>query len=90
MTKHLNNRQGIVRNGKKKMCYCWYCNLIDGRGILDEYGCCRRCGTNLRRYPNRKDHPCPDLGQPHEYETLGHRERFMLPDEEAKTEQEEW
>jgi hypothetical protein len=36
---------------------CWHCNL-NGQDILDKFGCCKRCGTNLL---NKKRPVYPDL-----------------------------
>ncbi len=59
---------------------CWYCH-INGKNILDEHGCCKRCGTNLKKYPTLESHRYPELGKKLDGEVLGHRDRFVIPDE---------
>lgn len=43
-----------------KIITCWYCKL-NGDDILDEYGCCKRCKTNLKKWKRRNDLPYPDM-----------------------------
>lgn len=67
---------------------CWNCRL-HGPNILDEYGCCKRCGTNLKKYPTRDSHEYPDLGKKLEDEVLGQREKFNIPNDDNNMEYEE-
>jgi len=65
---------------------CWYCR-IHGYNILDEFDCCKRCGTNLKRWPIRKSHPYPDEikrefgDEKLSAEVLGTRQKFVIPPE---------
>lgn len=67
----------------KKRITCWRCHL-NGKNILDKYGCCKRCGTNLKKYPTLESHQYPDLEEKHETETLGHRARFVITDSDGQ------
>ena len=66
---------------KTKYVRCWYCHL-NGYTILDKHGCCKRCGTNLKKYPTREKHMKPDLSDEKiAREVLGTRTRFTIGDE---------
>lgn len=63
----------------KKYVRCWYCSL-NGYNILDASGSCKRCGTNLKKYPTRESHIYPDLNTERiTREVLGTREKFSIP-----------
>lgn len=64
---------------------CWYCKL-HGQNILDEFGCCKRCETNLKKYPRWKRVPWLNTEQIAQ-EVLGFRQRFVIPKDD---EQENW
>jgi len=67
--------ESYTRTNMKKVITCWNCHL-NGRSILDEFGCCKRCGTNLQKYPTRDSHPYPDLDDKKlSQEVLGVREK---------------
>lgn len=60
---------------------CWYCHL-NGYNIVDKLGCCKRCGTNLKKYSIREKHMKPDLSDERiAREVLGSREKFTVNDE---------
>ena len=57
---------------------CWYCN-ISGPNILDESGCCKRCGTNLKKWPKRNKLGYPNINSDKlAREVLGTRERCTI------------
>jgi len=65
----------------KKYLRCWYCHL-NGYHILDKFECCKRCGTNLKKYPTRESHPKPDLDDAKiARKVLGTRTKFTILDE---------
>jgi len=77
--------------------YCWYCHLYlphSKKGILNEYGCCKRCGTNLKKYPTLDSHrpeKCVAFGPVYvgndeelEYEVLGIREKCNISNDEGE------
>ena len=64
---------------------CWYCKL-HGQDILDEFGCCKRCGTNLKKWPRWKKNSGLNTEQIAQ-EVLGLRQRFVVPKDD---EQENW
>jgi len=67
----------------KKYTRCWYCH-INGYNILDEHGCCKRCGTNLKKYPKRDKLEYPDLTtEKIAQEVLGYREKFSIPTDDG-------
>lgn len=71
--KDLNSITKKVINEKmNKRITCWYCKN-NGYNILDEFGCCKTCGTNLIKYPYRDSLKYPDMRNV-ENEILGHRE----------------
>lgn len=75
------NSSGDIVIMRTKDIRCWYCQL-HGKNILDEFGCCKRCGTNLKKYPNRDSHMYPELNtEKVSQEVLGTREKFNLPDD---------
>ena len=70
---------------------CWYCHL-NGYDVLNKLGCCKRCGTNLKKYPTRKSLPYPcsknrAADEQIDREVLGTREKFCIPDE---NDQDDW
>jgi len=66
---------------------CWYCQL-HGKNILDKYGCCKRCRTNLKKYPTRESLQYPDTSNEKIVrEVLGTREKFIILDE---NDQDDW
>lgn len=79
MSKPLNSKSHKSSNEKKKITRCWHCRYNHPEGVLDEHGCCRRCGTNLRKYPTKASHRYPDLGRGLEVEVLCYREHFAIP-----------
>jgi len=85
MQKTLNKTKNIVISGNKKIT-CWYCRL-NGKNILDKYGCCKRCGTNLKKYPSRDKHLYPNLKNI-DREVLGDVVPINIADINNK--QEEW
>lgn len=72
---------------KRTTTTCWYCHLHDDSkkssySILDKHGCCKRCGTNLKKYPTRESHEYPDISNEKiTREVLGTREKFAIFDE---------
>ena len=79
-----SGNESIMRTKETR---CWYCHL-HGYNILDEFGCCKRCGTNLKRYPTRDKHPTLDLSDEKiSREVLGTRWKFTIPDE---NDQDDW
>ena len=89
MQKDLNSTENIVISGnniKRKEITCWYCK-IHGKNILDKHGCCKRCGTNLKKYPTRECHPYPKLDRI-EREVLGDVVPINATD--VANDQEEW
>jgi len=84
MPKLLNRKSHKSFTEKKKFTRCWYCRYNHPKGVIDEDGCCRKCGTTLRKYPTRASHRYPDLGTKLEREVLGHREHFTIPADDAK------
>ncbi len=77
MKKGLNTMTDKVTTGKRIT--CWFCH-INGRNILDKDGKCKRCGTNLKKYPIRDKHPYPNMKNL-DREVLGHRDKFYIPDD---------
>jgi rRNA maturation endonuclease Nob1 len=62
----------------EKAITCWYCKS-NGKNILDEYGCCKRCGTNLKKWKKREDLKYPIKSQSQlENEVLGCRQSCDL------------
>jgi len=71
-----------------KQVTCWYCHL-HGESICDEWGCCKRCGTNLKKWSSRDKLIYPSLSDERlAQEVLGTRERCDIPpDGEAEASQ---
>ena len=70
-----------------KRIHCWHCGHRS-KELLDEFGCCKYCETNLIKYPMYDDHPYPeelllngDANRKLDEEVLGHREKFTVPDD---------
>ena len=91
--KDANHTLNEARRMHKKALACWNCRLI-GNNILDEFGCCKRCGTNITKYPTKNSHAYPRelLGskagdEALVVEVLGSREKFVIPEE---TDQNDW
>ncbi len=64
---------------KQKQVTCWYCHL-HGYNICDEWGCCKRCGTNLKKWSSRDKLIYPSLSDEKlAQEVLGTRERCDIP-----------
>jgi len=72
----LNSRSTLTLN-ENKYARCWYCKL-NGYDILDKFGCCKRCGTNLKKYPYWKKKSELNTEQIAQ-EVLGIRQGFVLP-----------
>lgn len=75
---------------QKKKQTCWYCKFR-GNNILDEFGCCKRCGTNITRWKKRRSLPYPQGlleskkgDKALDLEVLGHRERFVIPEDDEQ------
>ena len=91
--KYIKDRQHTNSEDKKvtqKNRTCWHCKL-HGKNILDKYGCCKRCGTNLIKYPTYDSHPYPveilasARGDSKlDAEVLGSRERFTVPEDSGQ------
>lgn len=75
--KTLNNIDDKT-NTERKYRLCWYCQL-HGKNILDKYGCCKRCGTNLKRWKSRSKLKYPNLSNI-ENEVLGIRQKTNVSD----------
>lgn len=74
-------KESSMRTKMSQIVTCWYCHL-NGRNILDEFNCCKRCGTNLKKYPTRESHPYPDLDDEKiAQEVLGTREKCDIRDD---------
>lgn len=61
--KDLNTIGNKITSQKRKFhrdLRCWYCKF-HGVNILDKFGCCIRCGTNLKKYPTMKNLPYPKI-----------------------------
>lgn len=64
---------------------CWYCHLHDNSkrssySILDKWGCCKRCGTNLKRWSRQGKLIYPSLNDGRlAQEVLGSRESCDIP-----------
>ena len=72
------NSRGNDSIMKAKYVRCWYCHL-HGYNMLDKFGCCKRCGTNLKKYPTRESHLKPNLDDEKiAREVLGTREKFKI------------
>ena len=72
---------------KAKYVRCWHCHL-NGFAILDVFGCCKRCGTNVTEYPTREMHTKPDLSDERiAREVLGSREKFTVRNDDS---QDDW
>lgn len=72
-------KQCISRSNKRMK--CWYCGF-EGVSILDKYGCCLRCKTNLKKYSTPSSHPTPRMSsEAISTEVLGLRTKM----EEEKT-----
>jgi hypothetical protein len=81
------NRKSNESIMKAKYARCWNCHL-NGFSILDNFGCCKRCGTNLKKYPTRDKHMKPDLSDERiAREVLGSRDKFTVRDE---NDQDDW
>ena len=79
-----NGRRCPKCNGSKySLIHCWYCGTT-GINLLDEFGCCKKCKTNLVLYSTRDKHEYPRellSNEKLDEETLGHREKFVIPDD---------
>lgn len=83
LIKDANHISSEAKKTQKKRRSCWHCNLITDT-ILDKHGCCKRCGTNLTKYPTRKFLPYPKELIDHkllEDNVLGDRAKFTLPED---------
>jgi len=61
--KDLNTESNKTTSQKGKIhkyLRCWYCKN-NGTNMLDKFGCCNRCGTNLKKYPTMKTLPYPKI-----------------------------
>jgi len=73
-----SNNIRLERVKKYKYIRCWYCKN-NGIKILDKFGCCTRCGTNLKLYPTMKKLPYPRIDNyTLSKEVLGQRKQFDL------------
>ena len=73
-----------ISRSKKRM-ECWNCGL-HGHSILDKYGCCLRCKTNLKKYPTESSHPYPNLSnETVSTEVLGLRTKIKQEETENKS-----
>lgn len=85
----VHRKEGLNTRGNEsimrtKDVRCWYCHL-HGYNILDEFGCCKRCGTNLKKYPTRDSHLKPNLDDDAiAGEVLGTRKSFTLADDNGQ------
>jgi len=76
-----------ISRSKKRM-ECWNCGH-HGYSILDKYGCCLRCETNLTRYPTPSSHPRPNLSnEAVSTEALGLRTKTKQEEEANKSQAE--
>jgi len=85
----LNSKTNILltRTKHAKKTTCWYCHL-NGYAILDKWGCCKRCGTNLKKWSHRGKLIYPSLNDEKlAREVLGTRERCDIPVEVSHTAQ---
>ena len=74
-------KESSMRTEMSKIITCWYCHM-NGRNIIDKFNCCKRCGTNLKKYPTRESHPYPDLDDEKiAKEVLGTREKCDIRDD---------
>jgi len=74
------NSSGDILLAKRDI-RCWYCQL-HGNDILDKFGCCKRCETNLIKYPHRGKLIYPGLNDEKlAQEVLGTREKCVIPSE---------
>lgn len=70
----------------KQVITCWHCKL-HGCNILDDFDCCKRCGTNLEKYPTHESHPYPEEirrefgDEKLAAKVLGTRQKFTVPPE---------
>ena len=82
--KTLNTKTNIVimrTKSKLKKTTCWFCHS-NGYAILDKFGYCKRCGTNLKKYPTRDSIPYPKVSSDEvSREVLGTRDKFTIPDD---------
>jgi len=48
----------LIKKYNNRIHTCWYCKMT-GKNLLDKFGCCIGCETNLIRYPIFKEteHP---------------------------------
>jgi len=76
----------------KQTTTCWYCHLHDNKNkssysILDKWGCCKRCGTNLKKWTHRGKLIYPSLNDEKlAQEVLGTREKCDIPPEHSESE----
>jgi len=68
-----------MTKAKGKYTRCWFCKL-NGNDILDKFGCCKRCGTNLKKYPRWKKKQQLNTEEIAK-EVLGVRQGFIIPDD---------
>ena len=89
MSKDLNTTGHKTIHETEKI-RCWYCRLHGNKDkVLDKYGCCKRCGTNLKRFPNRASHPYPDMSNL-DAQVLGYRQKFTIPGDDIEQDQRSW
>lgn len=85
----INRKEGLSTKSnesimKAKYVRCWNCHL-NGFDILDIFGCCKRCKTNITKYPSREKHLKPDLSDERvAREVLGSREKFTVNDDNSQ------
>jgi len=70
----------MERGEKHERRDCWYCSL-EGTHILDKYGCCIRCGTNLKERKKMEELPYPnelkfENAEQFEKQILGYRQQI--------------